>query len=353
MSARISYTAPEFKLPSLKDLKWKSIDTLPEIQSSYDDSAWTAADHPYTNNSANPIKTPTSLLSTDYGYSTGALIYRGSFVAAGNETSFAFHTEGGLAFGNSAWINSTYIGSWVGSGAYQDYNSTYELPTLQAGQTYVLTIVIDNMGLDENGGPGSEGTKDPRGILDYDLSGRSADSITWKLTGNLGGEDYQDLVRGPLNEGGLYAERQGFHQPEPPSQGWNASSPFTGVSQPGVQFYSASFDLDLPKGWDIPLYFDFSNSSASASPYRVQLFVNGYQYGKYVNNVGPQTSYPVPEGILNYHGTNWIAVSLWAQDKSGAKLDGLDLVSTTPVLTALGEIEAVDQPKYQKRSHAY
>ncbi|KAJ5247363.1 CAZyme family GH35 [Penicillium chermesinum] len=340
LSARVHYKAPKFKFPSLKDLPWKSIDTLPEIQTSYDDSAWTAANHPYTNNSANPIKTPTSLYSTDYGFSTGTFIYRGSFVSAGNETSFAFHTEGGLGYGHSAWINSTFIGSWIGS-------------VFRPGETYVLTIVIDNMGLDENNGPGYEGTKDPRGILDYTLSGRSADAITWKLTGNLGGEDYQDLTRGPLNEGGLYAERQGFHQPEPPSQEWNTSSPFTGVSQAGVQFYSTSFDLDLPKGWDIPLYFDFRNSSSSPAPYRVQLFVNGYQYGKYVSNIGPQTAYPVPEGILNYQGRNWIALTLWAQDQNGAKLGGLDLISTTPVLTALRGVESVDQPKYQKRSGAY
>jgi beta-galactosidase len=83
------------------------------------------------------------------------------------------------------------------------------------------------------------------------------------------------------------------------------------------------------------------------------LYVNGYQYGKYVNNIGPQTSFPVPEGILNYHGTNWLALSLWAQGDSGAKLDSFELINTTPVLTSLGEVKPVNQPKYQARKGAY
>jgi beta-galactosidase len=94
-----------------------------------------------------------------------------------------------------------------------------------------------------------------------------------------------------LNEGGLYAERQGFHQPQPPTKDWGSSTPFTGLSKPGIHFYSASFDLDLPSGYDIPLYFNFGNGTSTPAEYRVQLYVNGYQYGKYVNHIGPQTSF--------------------------------------------------------------
>ncbi|KAJ5575338.1 Glycoside hydrolase family 35 [Penicillium hetheringtonii] len=352
-SGSVEYSAPKIKLPDLKSLKWKSIDTLPELKNSYDDSAWTVASHDHTSNSANPLKSPKSLYSSDYGFHTGVLVYRGHFVANGKEKDFFIHTQGGSAFGSSVWINETYVGSWTGIDADKDSNATYTLPNLKSGKSYVITVVVDNMGLDENWTVGTEEMKDPRGILGYRLSGHSASEITWKLTGNLGGEDYQDTVRGPLNEGGLYAERQGFHQPQPPTQKWDSGSPFKGLSKAGIQFYSTSFDLDLPKGWDVPLYFNFGNSTTPPSAYRAQLYVNGYQYGKYVNNVGPQTSYPVPEGILNYRGTNWLALSLWAQEEDGAKLDSLELVHTTPVLTSLGEIESVDQPKYKSRRGAY
>ncbi|PYH97917.1 beta-galactosidase extracellular [Aspergillus ellipticus CBS 707.79] len=351
-STEVKYTAPDISLPSLESLEWKYLDTLPEIQSSYDDSLWPDADLDKTPNTFRELTTPTSLYSCDYGFSTGYLLYRGQFVATGNESTFLVDPQGGSAFGSSVWLNGTYLGSWTGLYVYSDYNATFDLPQLEAGKTYVITVVIDNMGLEENWTVGEELMKTPRGILNFELSGREASAISWKLTGNLGGEDYEDKVRGPLNEGGLYAERQGFHQPEPPSQNWKSSSPLDGISEAGIAFYSASFDLDLPTGWDVPLYFNFGNST-TPEPYRVQLYVNGYQYGKYISNIGPQTNFPVPEGILNYRGTNWVAVSLWALSSEGAKLESFELSYTTPVLTALAEVQSVDQPKYTARKGAY
>lgn len=351
-TSQVDYAAPKISLPRLEDLEWKYIDTLPEVQSSYDDSAWRVAGKSSTDNTLRPLDTPVSLYSSDYGFHAGYLSYRGVFTAQGNETDFFIRTQGGQAFGSSVWLNQTLLGSWTGLNQDSDYNATYTLPELQQGQTYLLTVVIDNMGLDEDWTIGSDEMKNPRGILNYRLSHRNADAITWKLTGNLGGEDYHDKTRGPLNEGGLYAERQGFHQPEPPSTNWEGSSPLDGLSEAGIGFYSARFDLDFPRGWDVPVYFNFGNSSTtdeSSPAYRVQLYVNGYQYGKYVSNIGPQTSFPVPEGILNHRGTNWVAVSLWALEPQGARLSSFELSHETPVKTGMNEVEASEQPKYQER----
>jgi len=200
--------------------------------------------------------------------------------------------------------------------------------------------------------------KTPRGILNYYLSGRSQSSITWKITGNLGGENYQDQARGPLNEGGLYAERQGYHLPAPPSADWVTSSPTDGITDPGVGFYTTSFNLSLPLEYDIPISFTFTNTtSGNASvplDFRSQLYVNGYQFGKYVNNVGPQTSFPVPEGILNYQGINYIALSLWAFDAGGAKVGDLQLEPTALVQSGyLRPIELAPMPAWTPRTGAY
>ncbi|PYH85697.1 beta-galactosidase extracellular [Aspergillus uvarum CBS 121591] len=351
-TTEVKYSAPKISLPSLKSLSWKYLDTLPEIQSSYDDSLWTAADLAETKNTFRPLTTPTSLYSSDYGFHTGYLVYRGRFVASGDETTFTVDTQGGTAFGSSIWLNDTFLGSFTGLFVYADYNQTVTLPKLKSGKEYVFTVVVDNLGLDEDWTVGSELMKAPRGILNYDLAGHDASDISWKLTGNLGGEDYQDKTRGPLNEGGLYAERQGYHQPQPPSQKWKSASPLDGLSKPSIGFYSAEFELDLPTGWDVPLFFNFANST-TPDAYRAQLYVNGYQYGKYVSNIGPQTSFPVPQGILNYQGTNWIALSVWAQNEGGAKVEGLELSYETPVLTALKGVKSVDQPKYKARKGAY
>jgi hypothetical protein len=297
-SSTLQYTAPKISLPDLSSLAWKYVDDLPEIQPSYDDSAWTKADHKTSNNSVFALETPTSLFGSDYGYNTGVLIYRGHFVATGNETRLTTWTQGGSAYGTSAWLGSTYLGSWPGIDASVAYNSTYTLPNLVRGKSYVFTILVDNNGLDENWVVGVEDMKSPRGILNYSLSERSQSAITWKLTGNLGGEQYIDKVRGPLNEGGLYAERQGFTQPYPPNHNWASGSPEQGISEAGVAFYQASFSLSLPRDYDIPLTFNFGNTTTdgAVADYRAQLWVNGYMFGKYVNNIGPQTSFPVPQG---------------------------------------------------------
>jgi hypothetical protein len=355
VAGSIQFKAPTVSLPSLPALTWKYVDSLPEVQPNYNDAAWTTCNLATSNNPRN-LTTPTSLYASDYGYHTGSLIYRGHFISTGAESSLFLETQGGLAFGHSLWLDSTFIGSWVGIDKDQNYNGTYPLPTLSSGSSHIITILIDHMGLDENWIVGGEMMKNPRGILRYQLANRPQDAITWKMTGNLGGEQYADKTRGPLNEGALFAERQGYHLPSPPTGSWAAGSPLAGLLAPGVRFYTTSFDLDMPTGYDIPLSFAFKNGTTgntNVSNYRSMLFVNGYQFGKYVHNIGPQDSFSVPEGILNYHGTNWIAVSLWALDTGGAKIEGLELVAGEVVQTARAPVVLSPMPGWKQRVGAY
>ena len=83
----LEYKSPAIKLPDLSSLNWKYIDSLPEIQASYDDSKWTVADHKTTINPT-ALATPTSLYASDYGYNTGALVYRGHFTATGKHKNY-------------------------------------------------------------------------------------------------------------------------------------------------------------------------------------------------------------------------------------------------------------------------
>jgi hypothetical protein len=289
LTATLTYMPTTLKMPVLAEGSWQYKDSLPEIHSNYDDSEWTDADNLKTNNTVRDdagnvfqLKTPTSLIASDYGFHTGSLIYRGHFAAHGNESSLCLSTTGGLAFGQSVWINETYIGSWVGNSTARSYNQTLDIPSnlrLNAGGSYVLTVVIDHMGMETNWSPGLDFMKTPRGIIDYQLSGHAQGDIAWKLTGNLGGEGYYDQTRGPLNEGGFFAERQGYHLPRPPNKHWKRGSPFEGISKPGIALYTTTIKLDTPKGYDVPMSFVFRNSTSSY--YRAQLYVNGWQFGKY------------------------------------------------------------------------
>lgn len=117
-------------------------------------------------------------------------------------------------------------------------------------------------------------------------------------------------------------------------------------------FYATSFELTMPNGYDIPLNFVFPNIS-TANSYRCQLFVNGYQFGKYIHNLGPQTWFPVPEGILNYHGINYLALSLWALEEGEAKLDSFSLEPSAIIETGYGPVELSPMPAWTPRKNAY
>lgn len=283
LTAHVDFEPPQLDLPDFTQLEWKYVDSLPEIEPSYSDSDWTVCDQTSTNNPQD-LLTPSSLYASDYGYHSGSLIYRGHFAANGNESSLYVNITGGSGFGYSIWLNDAFLSSWDGAGPGQG-NATYESTislighTLDTGAESIITIVIDHMGQDEEA-PGTDAIKSPMGLINYSLDGHVQCNITWTLTGNLGGEDYHDLARGPRNEGALFAERQGYHQPSPPSEEWTAASPFAdGLAGPGIGFYTTTFSLDVPSGYDVPLSFVFANTTVSN--YRVQLFVNGWQFAKY------------------------------------------------------------------------
>ncbi|KAG5927035.1 hypothetical protein E4U42_002684 [Claviceps africana] len=369
---------PDVFIPDLSDLTWYKIDSLPEINPSYDDSKWPTAskrssDRPQakydiSNATVYGGTTPVSLYGSDYGFYTGTLLFRGHFTASGKETTLKIWTSGGVGYASSVWLNDHHLGSFKGDAATENANSTHTLPQLQAGRTYVLTVVVDSMGFNENFNSGFDDMKVPRGILDYTLSsatndGNNGTSIPlWKITGNLGAEDYADRFRGPLNEGGLFFERKGYHYPAPPvdkptteeTPGFSRGTPYEGVGGAGITYYTAKLPLQLPaEAYDTPLSFVFTNATTGGGDYRAILYVNGFQFGKYASNIGPQTEFPVPEGILNYRGDNWIGLAVWSLEDTGARVSGFALRAGTPVQTSRERVSLVEGPLYAERVGSY
>jgi beta-galactosidase GanA len=148
---------------------------------------------------------------------------------------------------------------------------------------------------------------------------------TWKIQGNAGGESNIDPVRGPMNEGGLFGERLGWHLPGFDTSKWERSSPVEeGVQGAGVKWFSTTFSLDMDEDLDVPIGIEIGAPEGTVA--RVLLFVNGYQYGKFVPHIGPQTRFPIPPGIINMRGENSLSVVVWAQTEGGAKLSTLKLI---------------------------
>lgn len=324
-------------LPSLD--AWTSADSLPEAHPDFDDSAWVICDKTNTSSPVAPYTLPV-LFSSDYGYYTGAKLYRGYFTGS-NFTSVNITASGGLAFGWNAWLNGVLIGGDPGNASLTTTTQVLDLPSaaLRAynnGTTNILTVLVDYHGHDETST--AHGLENPRGLLGAQLLPGTTASDTgfsqWRIQGNAGGSANIDPVRGPMNEGGLYGERLGWHlpgfSPSSPASGnvtWDddGDGPYGGLDGAGVRFYLTSFSLDVDEDLDAPLGVAFSAPEGTVA--RVMFWINGYQYGKYLPHIGPQTVFPVPPGVLNNRGSNTLAVSLWAQTDGGARLDKVELVS--------------------------
>jgi arginine exporter protein ArgO len=75
----------------------------------------------------------------------------------------------------------------------------------------------------------------------------------------------------------------------------------------------------------------------------VLIFVNGWNVGQYVNDVGPQHVFVLPQGILRHQGTNTIALAVWSDDVDTAGLGAVDLVPLGNTATSL-RVHDLDSP---------
>ncbi|KAJ6509031.1 glycoside hydrolase family 35 protein [Mycena sanguinolenta] len=339
-TARGSFTGqvggtPTIDLPVLDD--WKVSGSLPEIDPDFDDSTFTLANLTTTNyTNLPPLAGSQVLYSQQYGFYGGHLIFRGRFNASGEETAVNLTVQYGFAGGYSTWLNGVFLGSSQGSATISLSTDSWPIPygTLRVGQTNVLVVFQDHMGIVETS---TNSGKEPRGIRGYALVGGNTLFDSWRLQGNLGGAaDAPDTFRGYINEGGLWAERIGAHLPGFPDQSWATGTPLSGVSKAGINFYRTTFELPVTAGVDAPVRLSVTRSNATVvSNFRLQFYLNGFQVGKYVNSIGPQTIFVLPASILRRQSANTLAVMVWAMDASGATVQGLQLISDGVFSTAL------------------
>ncbi|MGW0810210.1 beta-galactosidase [Nonomuraea sp. NPDC002799] len=300
-------------LPALTS--WRARPESPEAQPAFDDSRWTAADHT-TTISPHPPKTLPVLYADDYGHHYGNLWYRGRFTATGAETTIDLNAITGLRGNYLVWLNGRYLGSAAG-GVEADSGDQWTTPNpdpgpghfgipagvLEPGAANVIAVLVANMGHNDDWIADDLRFKQPRGLVAASVGGTP---ITWKIQGAAG----QDKVRGPLNNGGLYGERTGWHLPTYPDKSWKTATPSAALA-PGVTWYRTTFDLDLPKGQDVPIGLRFAGAPSPA--YRVLVFLNGWNIGQYGGDIGPQRDFSLPAGPLKEHGTNTLAFAVTAE----------------------------------------
>jgi beta-galactosidase GanA len=322
-------------LPALTD--WRYQAETNEAAPSFDDGRWQLATRTTTNNPTQPASPPV-LYADEYGFHHGDVWYRGHFRGSGDETGVTLSAVTGRAGVYAAWLNGRYLGS-SGSGSHR-----FEFPpgSVHTGATdNVLAVLVENMGHNEDFNA-DDSHKQPRGLTSASIVGSTA-QLTWRIQGSLGGEDLPDPARGPMNAGGLYGERNGWHLPGFPDTGWSTVALPHADTTPGVAWYRTTVALDLPKGQDIPVGIRISDDPARH--YRALIFVNGWQVGRYINDLGPQRSFPVPAGILRPNGANTVAFAVWSLDDSTGGLGQVSLEAYANLASSLA-VANVASPGY-------
>ncbi|MEO8777452.1 MAG: beta galactosidase jelly roll domain-containing protein, partial [Rhodanobacter sp.] len=326
-------------LPQLTDWKYKS--GAPEIEPSFNDSNWHAADR-ITSNNPNWNGHLPILNSDAYGFHHGNVWYRGHFTASGREQGITLAASLGDHLGNhgrfTVWLNGHYLGGYPTGASYFGFDPA----DLKVGQDNVLSVLVGNMGHNQDGS-GDDSFKQPRGLESATMFGASP-AMSWKIQGDRGGEVSADPVRGPMNNGGLYGERTGWSLPGYSDQDWGMTTLPRTTSRPGVDWYRTTFALDVPTGQDVPIGLKIQDDPSRH--YRVLIFINGWQVGRYINATGPQRVFNLPAGLLNPHGKNTIAIADWNTGTRGG-LGKLSLVMLGNYRSAL-HIRAEHSPGYDE-----
>ncbi len=346
-------------LPDLMAQQWLMRPDSPEADPGFDDATWRKADLA-TSTALKATQPPTGepvLNMTDYGFYHGAVWYRGRFTVGQDSPDSAgiFYGGGGAGL-MQLWIDGKFVAEdEVPSGVARPkgtHQVKLALPALTPGGHEVSVMVINdshNWDLGAN-----DEHKEGRGLISLELAkaGGVPVAIDWKIQGERGGEDIADLVRGPVNNGGLYGERMGWYLPvrDDSTTGWTAAKVTDAPPAPGTYWLRSHVTLDLPDGQDTQLGLQIGDPDKPQSSHvtRAIIFVNGWHIGHYIADVGPQHVFVIPPGILNGHGPNTIALAVTSDGQAANAFEPVKLVVLN---TARGgvPVEPVSSPSSTQR----
>ncbi|MEV5661869.1 beta-galactosidase [Streptomyces flaveolus] len=311
---------PDVALPALDG--WRRRDENPEADPGYDDSGWTVADR-RTSAGTTPVPEEQPVLfADDYGFHYGDVWYRGRLTGAASLESVSLAYSTGARGMLMAWLDGEPLGTHhVGQ---EDGNGTrtgtagFRVPErlrrrlrerAPAGRSPspVLSVLLRRTQ------HGQDDYRAARGLTSVTFQGASP-AVRWRVRGAAA----PDPVRGPLNNGGLYGERKGWHLPGYDDGGWESVSFPRADRRQGVTWYRTTFRLDVPP--DVDASVGLTLDDDPARDYRVQVFLNGWNMGEYVNGgTSPQHTLVLPNGILRTRAAaNTLALAVLAGDGSPA-----------------------------------
>ena len=339
-----SVKGPEaVQLPDFARLAWKrrmdSLDAAP----GFDDSAWLKADRRASaaQTWTAPERGQPTLAMSDYGFHHGDVWYRGRFTATDAKANqLELFYGGGGAGMIQVWIDGRFVAQHeldVGR-SFPETTDTIKVALGDLGPgEHVIAIMVRNNSHNWNL-MADDFHREARGLISASLGRRGgqrfAVPIAWRLQGRQGGEELVDRVRGPVNNGGLSGERQGWHLPSTAADaGWSPAAITDAPPAAGTYWLRTRFALDLPRGHDVQLGLAFGDTAQPRSERenRVLIFVNGWNMGQFIAHLGPQRTFVIPPGILNPNGDNTVALAVTTDGKPGNALEPVKLVKLRAV----------------------
>ncbi|MDN3020440.1 beta-galactosidase [Streptomyces sp. S.PB5] len=300
-------------LPALDG--WRRRTENPESAPGFDDSAWVRAEKE-TSFSSTPVPDGQPVLfADDYGFHYGDVWYRGRVTGAKGAKSVSLAYSTGTQGLLMAWLDGEPLGTHrmpvpdketARQGTWTD-TAVFALPKklreqLDERDSGVLSVLVRRMQHDLDDEV-RDTHKAARGLTGVTFKG-AAPKVSWRLQG----ETAADPVRGPLNNGGLYGEREGWHLPDLDDGDWEPVELPRADRRQGVTWYRTAFRLSVDPGTDASVALTLDDDQNRA--YRVQIFLNGWNMGQYINDVGPQHTFALPNGILRTRGTNTLALAV-------------------------------------------
>ncbi|GAA0923628.1 glycoside hydrolase family 35 protein [Streptomyces thermoalcalitolerans] len=303
---------PEVRLPELDG--WRMRTENPEAGPGFDDSDWQVADRTSSLGATPVPKGQPVLFADDYGFPYGDVWYRGTFTDATGIGSVSLTYDAGPHGLLMAWLDGHPLGTHrmpgpdmstlpEGSGTG---TAVFPVdPPLRTPGRHVLSVLVRRTRHDRDGtAHGTRGAA--RGLAAVSFGGGTP-RVRWRLQGTAA----PDPVRGPLNNGGLYGEREGWHLPGFPDHDWERVGFPRAVRRQGVTWYRTTFALDVPPDVDASVGLTLDDDRYRS--YRVQIFLNGWNMGQYINGTGPRRTFVLPNGILRTRGTNTLALAVLSE----------------------------------------
>ena len=194
-------------------------------------------------------------------------------------------------------INGTYAGAYRAVGN----TTSIELPSsIKAGDPVVLSVVVHNLGqnLDwsDNGLSRQSRGHNPPACLQG--------AVTWRVRAPST-EQTGDTARTMYNNGDLYGERAGWYLPGMPDKTDSGHDDDRRPSgHPVVPLHLQPVGAHR-SGHHLPgrrqaFWERQGPGGVGADHSQATIFVNGWNTGVYVGDVGPQTRFVIPAGFINF-----------------------------------------------------